>query len=559
MIPLPADLQSLYDKENNLYHPKTQKQVCAFVSYAANNGLQVRVRGAAQSVQEAVFADGFAQDDAPVPANINLQLDRLRRVRINKKTMEVTVGAGCNLSVDPFDPSGVSSEANGLFTKLAAHGWVLPNVPPVAHQTVAGYIATGSEGGSVSTSFSEQVMAIRLVDGTGQIKTFRRSDDLNDPFYAVGVSMGLLGIVVSVTLACLPGFDVAGYRSVNVVGSEITTTQDKAPYSFGELVDPSKPSLETMLRTTPYTRLLWWPYSELRWLITWQAHPMTQADEPFVNQGPMPYEPHFPAITLPGFPLLPLPPGLAPAAPPTTLPISTRLPSEMVASVGFWLINNWPNWYKELTTNLFSEAPSSPFWTELSTKIEQDFPALYKMLMSFYFSPDKPLKPFWDIWWKGLTIDTFEFSNKLFNLDYTELWVPLNQAQEVIAILDAYYKADGFAATEVYAVEISGAKASNFWLSPGYDTDTIRINIMHFADSVISSADYYAQFWTLLYEKQIPFRPHWGKMLPPADGLTGATYLAQQYTKLDQFKTLRTRTDPKNVFLTSYWKKHLAL
>ncbi|MBO0931803.1 D-arabinono-1,4-lactone oxidase [Fibrella aquatilis] len=558
---LPADLQALYDTKNKLYHPHTEEQVGALVRYAAANHLQVRVRGAAQSVDESVFTDGFPDDDTAVGPNINLQLDQLRSASFDDERLEVTVGAGWNLAYDPFDPSAVSTATNGLFQLLATKGWVLPNVPAVAHQTIAGFMATGSEGCSVTHSFGDQVCAIRLVDGTGQATTFRRCADLDDPFYAVGVSLGLLGVVVSVTLACLPGFTVDGYQSVNIVGTEITTTQDTAPYAFGATIDPEKPTLESLLRTTSHMRLLWWPYSELQWLITWQAHPMTRADEPFVGQGPNPYDPPFPAITLPGMPLSAPPKApKAPIMPITPTPITTRLPAEMMASLCFWLINNWPNWYKQLTLNLFSEAPSSPFWSDIEQAIEANFPAIYKSLMSLYFSPEKPEQHFWDVWWEALAMDTFEFSTKIFNLNYTELWVPLDQAQQVIALMDTHYKTGGYAATEAYTVEISGARQSPFWLSPGYQTDTVRLNIMHFADSADTSAAYFTQFWALLQANKIPFRPHWGKMLPPAaDPATGAAYLSQQYPKLDHFKALRSKMDPGNVFLTSYWREHIAI
>jgi len=535
---LPQQLLDVYQPQNHLFHPTTEAHISAFVRYAAENKLNVRVRGAALSVPQAVFTDGFKTNaDASAPG-INLQLDQFRSIHFDESTLEVTVGAGINLYYDPFDPSHVSSETNGLFPQVAAKGWVLPNVPAVAHQTIAGFIATGSEGASAPTSFGDQVVGIRLIDGNGNPQNFRRSDDPTNPFFAVGTSLGLLGIVVSVTLKCLPYLDNAGHHSTMIAGYEDVTSQYQTPFNFLGPVDSAKPSLADMLTNTPHVRLLWWPYNELQWVVNWRAAPMSKADAA-VKTGIKAYAPPFPVITIGPF-------------------HTPRLWAQWIAEKGFWLINNWPNWYDELTARLFGDRLAA-LWNGLRKLVDDLFPTVYTKLLSLYFSPKKPQQQFWDVWWSALQVDSFEFSNKLFNLDYTELWVPMTDAERLIAVMEAHYNQKGFAATEVYTVEISGAKASPFWMSPAYEHDVIRINFLHFANSAVKSADYYQQFWQLLHDNQIPFRSHWGKLLPPANGRTGAPYLAEQYPKLADFKELRASMDPHNVFLTSYWKLHLGI
>jgi FAD/FMN-containing dehydrogenase len=51
----------------------------------------------------------------------------------------------------------------------------------------------------VQHSAGELVMKIRLMDGTGTVHEFSRSDDRDSAFYAAGVSMGLLGVITCVT------------------------------------------------------------------------------------------------------------------------------------------------------------------------------------------------------------------------------------------------------------------------------------------------------------------------------------------------------------------------
>src|SRR5438552_5902082 len=107
---------------SGLYHPKNEQDVIDLIGHAKQNKLQVRVRGAAQSAAGSVFTDDFSSGDTS--GNINMELDQIRSVSIDKTTLEVTVGGGCNLGFDPFDPSGTSAESdsNNLFFLLNQEG-----------------------------------------------------------------------------------------------------------------------------------------------------------------------------------------------------------------------------------------------------------------------------------------------------------------------------------------------------------------------------------------------------------------------------------------------------
>lgn len=530
MLTLPAP------DTNGLYHPQNETEVSELVQYALQHSLQVRVRGAAQSVNAGVFTDDYDADSPSGIKSLNLQLDQLRSVTFDETNMQVSVGAGINLGVDPYDPSGVSYSDDGkknLLYQLNQKGWALQNIPDVVHQTVAGFVSTGSSGGTITHSFDECILSIRMVDGTGQVREFKKSSDPNDSFYGVVVSMGLLGIITSLTLQCVPAF--------NIIGIETTTNVEDCEFDFFGSGSANKPSLEQYLRTSEYSRALWWPIASLHRVIAWKAHTMQASD--YNNQTgtpsnfhPKPYYPVFPKI------------------------LGSRLPSEEFAGFGFGLIADWPNWFYKVLGH--DPSQNSPGETLLINTINTLAPYAYPLLINMYFpnnSSANPPQQFWDRWLGSLPMDTLEFSNKMMNLVYTELWFPIDQTQQVIDTLEEYYTQNGYDATGFYTVEVLGAKQSQFWLSPGYAQDSLRLNIMFFANGATDPNTYYGQFWKLFHEKNINFRLHWGKNLPPPNSEASPSFFQSQYPKWKDFEQLRQQMDPKGIFLTKYWKTHLGL
>lgn len=517
---------------NGLYHPATEQDIIDLINYAIKNKKQVRVRGAAQSVTVAVYTDGYVPTAGSGCPNINLELDQMRAVTFDKSTMQVTVGAGCNLGWDPFDPSNTSKEdnSNNLLQQLYNMGWGIQNVPDAVHQTVGGYISTGSQAGSMMHSFDDCIVSIRLIDGTGKAQSFTKSSNLDDPFYAAGVSMGLLGIITSVTLQCVPSF--------NIIGQEKTTPQSKCDFDFLGPGNATTPSLQQYVTTTEFSRLLWWPFPTLQRMIAWKAKTMEPSDYNSQTGSPTdftrkPYQPVFPKI------------------------FGSTLPSQTVAGTGFRVIANYPQWLYDI------------FGSDLSFKevllkegAEKIAPYLYPFMIDLYFpcSSDKnPPQQFWDFWNGSLPMDTIEFSNNLFNLVYTEFWIPISQAQQVINIMNDFYVQQGMSLNSYYTIEILASRKSNFWMSPSYNQDVIRLNVMRFDTNVTTDLTYYQQFWDLLKNNNIPFRLHWGKFLPPPGSGENPSFMAEQYPKWNDFMNLRRQMDPNNIFLSSYWKSQLGI
>lgn len=461
-----------------------------------------------------------------------MQLDQLRSVAIDETKMQVTVGGGCNLGYDPFDPSHTSSDKdnNNLFFQLHQKGLAIPNVADETHQTVAGFISTGSSAGSMIHSFDECILSVRLVDGTGKIQTFTRSADLNDPFYGVIVSMGLMGIITSVTLQCVPAF--------TITGTETTTAVTDCEFDFFGSGSGSKLSASKFFSTTEFTRTMWWPYQTLHRAVVWKAKTMGPAD--FTSMAgtqakfvPKPYTSIFPSVE------------------------GSTFPAEAVASTGFTMIASWPSWFNDLVGKSSSEQKLKALL--IKAGIETAFPYVYPLLIDIFMpinNSSKPAKTFWDYWYKCLPMDKVEFSNNLFDLAYAEMWMPMDQAGSILTDMQNLYEQKGYAATGFFTTEIFAAKKSDFWLSPAYDQDSIRINLLWFAANIGEPMKYFQEFWDLFAKYE--FRPHWGKNLPPATD-TNVNYLKSRYPRWNDWLKLRGQLDPNQIFMTTYWRTHLGV
>jgi D-arabinono-1,4-lactone oxidase len=219
------------------------------------------------------------------------------------------------------------------------------------------------------------------------------------------------------------------------------------------------------------------------------------------------------------------------------------------------LIGTWPDW---LVAIMGKGEPTK----ETEQLVEGVFPTLYPKLLNMFFpetTRKNPPQQFWDTWSGALEMDQVEFSDELFNMVYTEIWVDLKDADRLIQAFQSHYQSDGTKATWFYCVEILGGKSSDFWMSPGYGRDSLRVSINWWARNSERTMDYYQQFWDLLYKQNIPFRLHWGKYLAPPSSVTGASYLQKQYPRWVEFMTLRKKMDPDNIFLNRYWRDQLGI
>ena len=111
-----------------------------------------------------------------------------------ENTLYVSAGAGCYLGESPGRDGG--EEQKSLCHFVNDCGFAFPILGGISHQTVGGFMMTGSAGGSINYGFGDVIEKIRFVDGNGTPRTCSKGEPM---FKAVGVSMGLFGVITRVT------------------------------------------------------------------------------------------------------------------------------------------------------------------------------------------------------------------------------------------------------------------------------------------------------------------------------------------------------------------------
>ncbi|MYH49280.1 MAG: FAD-binding protein [Gammaproteobacteria bacterium] len=122
-----------------------------------------------------------------------LDLRHLRRIRVHSDRRRVSVGGGCRIAE--------------VLAHLAPCGLTLPSIGLIARQSVAGAVATGTHGsGRHSMSHYVESMRIACYDADGEAEV--RTVDSGQTLRAARCSVGALGVVVEVTLKCVPQYYV---------------------------------------------------------------------------------------------------------------------------------------------------------------------------------------------------------------------------------------------------------------------------------------------------------------------------------------------------------------
>lgn len=518
-------MRALYERpapsrgSDGFFHPASEEELVALVHKARRDRVQLRVRGSAHSVARAIYTDG-----GPKSRNVDVMLDRYGGVTFDDARRRVTVEAGCHLGVDPHDPTGMSCWKRSLLAQLDARGWALPDLGGITHQTVSGFLMTGSSGGTVSHAVEDALVSWRIIDASGTVHEFHRDQD--ERFDAVACSLGLLGVVSTVTLQCIERYDI--------VGREDITTEDDTEY---ELLGDGDAGLEGFFRRTEYARLMWWPQHGVRRVATWQARRMTDAD--------------YDAETGPRGALRP------------------KRYSALGESIQNPRLSRAANLAAQAAGGLFYDglaqaarafepvAQRSETLRRLGGYVRHAFARriLPPTLRQFVPVSNAPQR-FWDSWYDGLPMDN-QMSETSLPTEFTEIWVPLERAGEVMRAMRAHYDTAGYDATGSFICEVYAARAARAFMHAGHGRDSLRIDLFWFArNHGDPTHGYFVQFWKLL--APFGYRLHWGKHLP-ADPELGHRYLRRQLPRWDDFLALRAEMDPTGIFLTRYWREALGV
>ncbi|MEH2326492.1 MAG: D-arabinono-1,4-lactone oxidase [Nostoc sp.] len=160
--------------------PTTEEEIVQIIQEAAKQGLKVKAIGAIHSI-------------APIPSTegVCIILDKYKNV-VNIEDSLVTVQAGMKIW-----------ELNEI---LAKHDLALPILGAIDKQTVSGAISTGTHGGSLHhKSLSGYVQALRIIRADGSVLQIDCSQEI---FNAIVISMGLFGIISTITFKCVPAFSL---------------------------------------------------------------------------------------------------------------------------------------------------------------------------------------------------------------------------------------------------------------------------------------------------------------------------------------------------------------
>lgn len=190
---------------NSLARPKSEAEVALLVAAAAAAGRCVRTQGAGHS-----FSQILTTNDTLVT------LDAIKDTCVVNGT-QATVNGGIRL--------------HELIKALKKNGLALRNLGSVTEQSISGAFSTGTHGSGLTfESLASSVSAMRLVDGTGQVRTITTAADLA----AARVSVGMLGIITEVTLDAVPYYDleynayVCRFDDIVDRLDELATTNDRA-------------------------------------------------------------------------------------------------------------------------------------------------------------------------------------------------------------------------------------------------------------------------------------------------------------------------------------------
>ncbi|MFI9154154.1 D-arabinono-1,4-lactone oxidase [Streptomyces sp. NPDC053367] len=154
------------------------------VRYASDRDLTLRAAGTGHSFNPLVTTSGVVLDMTGYTGIVAL----------DPAAPSVTVRGGTLLR-----------ELNWALDKA---GLALSNMGTLEEQTIAGAISTGNHGsGLTHRPFSGQVLALTLVTADGSVRSCSPQED-PELFAAAATSLGALGVISTVTLRCVPKFNL---------------------------------------------------------------------------------------------------------------------------------------------------------------------------------------------------------------------------------------------------------------------------------------------------------------------------------------------------------------
>lgn len=177
--------RSAQSQPSGVEHPTSEDQLLALLSAAHREGRRVKVVGGSHSFTDIAATDGTL-----------ISLDALQGLT----------------RVDPV--SGLVSMLGGtrvwrLSDALEPYGLALANMGDIDRQSIAGALATGTHGtGLAFTGYSGMLRGVRIALADGTVVT-ASAQERPELFQAARVGLGAIGVLLEVTLQCVPAFTVS--------------------------------------------------------------------------------------------------------------------------------------------------------------------------------------------------------------------------------------------------------------------------------------------------------------------------------------------------------------
>ena len=166
--------ENIQHKYKNLYTVQTEKELQEVVE---------------KSEKLRIF--GNKQSSADISAGLETLVDIRNYNKIlsyDDTKLQITVEAGITLET--------------LIEAIENKGWCIPCLPDINTVTLGGALATGTHGTS-GKILAQYVQSFRIVLADGTLKEVIDGDELMD---ALRVSMGVLGVFSTITIACEPNY-----------------------------------------------------------------------------------------------------------------------------------------------------------------------------------------------------------------------------------------------------------------------------------------------------------------------------------------------------------------
>ena len=236
------------------------KEIQDVIKAANLSGKKVRTLGSEHSVKKAII-------DETVPTEILLLTGNLRKVELIEEKdgfLTVRAGAGCHLGCNPEDHATKDEDKskleNSFNYQVDQAGYALPILGGISQQTLAGFLSTGSAGGSVKHGFADVIEKIEFVNGNGEKMEAQKDTDL---WRAMGVSLGLLGVITHITFKLGKRFYVEG--------EEKNTSFDESSIGRNKEQGPGVFKLKDSINNHEYYKVYWFAQKFVNRVQDWNA------------------------------------------------------------------------------------------------------------------------------------------------------------------------------------------------------------------------------------------------------------------------------------------------